>query len=137
MGTSLRLASSLSFLGIAMLAARVGLSHSLGMTFLAWNLGLAWTAFYLVVLTARLIEDRWVVSALGVGLVAWLFFPNTIYLVSDLAHANPRFADPMTYVARCHFKAKNFKAACDAAREYAKRGAPETQASQLIASVCK
>jgi hypothetical protein len=57
--------------------------------------------------------------------------------LSDLAQANPRFADPMTYIARCHFKAKNFKAACDAAREYAKRGAPETSAQQLIASSCK
>jgi hypothetical protein len=54
-----------------------------------------------------------------------------------LAQKNPSFADPMKYIAHCQFKAKDKPAACAAAKEYAKRGAPEKQATQLIATFCK
>jgi uncharacterized membrane protein len=70
------------------LTLSVLLTRSLDMTFLAWNLGLAAVALGLVVFTlehAR--QGRWWLAA-PAALCAWLFFPNTIYLVSDLAHAN-------------------------------------------------
>lgn len=84
---SLRLSVSLTALCLAMLAARVVLTRSTGMTFLAWNLGLAWLALGLLRLALRLGREHSAV-ALPAALLAWLFFPNTIYLVSDLAHAN-------------------------------------------------
>lgn len=83
-----RLSATLSILGLAMLTVRVLLTRSLDMTFLAWNLGLAAIALGLVVFTLeRAREGSWWL-ALPAALCAWLFFPNTIYLVSDLAHAN-------------------------------------------------
>ena len=85
--TSPRLSLSLTVLGLAMLAARVVLTRSLDMTFLSWNVGLAWLAFGLVRLSVHLTRERALAALLAVPL-AWLFFPNTIYLVSDLAHAN-------------------------------------------------
>jgi uncharacterized membrane protein len=73
-----RLSLTLSLLALAMLTARVLLTRSLDMTFLAWNLGLAAIALGLVVFTLeRAREGRWWL-ALPAALTAWLFFPNTI-----------------------------------------------------------
>jgi uncharacterized membrane protein len=93
--TSLRLPTVLSLLALAMLAARMGISHSLGYAFFAWNLILAWAALALLSLGESLWlagggrgeERRGSLLALGVGALAWLFFPNTIYLVTDLVYA--------------------------------------------------
>lgn len=83
-----RLSLTLSFLALAMLSARVLLTRSLEMTFLAWNLGLAAIALGLVVFTLERARESRFWLAVPAALCAWLFFPNTIYLVSDLAHAN-------------------------------------------------
>lgn len=87
MSSPTRLALSLTAAGLALLSARVLLTRSLDMTFLAWNVGLAWLALGLVRLVLRWRREgtaAWPAAAV----LAWLFFPNTIYLVSDLAHAN-------------------------------------------------
>ena len=92
MSSPTRLALSLTAAGLALLSARVLLTRSLDMTFLAWNVGLAWLALGLVRLALRWLALRRAREStaawLPVSVLAWLFFPNTIYLVSDLAHAN-------------------------------------------------
>lgn len=86
--SALRLSVLLGLLAMALLAARVVLTRSHDMVFLAWNLALAWIALGLTVLAVERARERGWLLATAAGVCAWLFFPNTIYLVSDLAHAN-------------------------------------------------
>jgi uncharacterized membrane protein len=85
--TSLRLPTALSLLALAMLAARVALTAGLGLAFLAWNLALAWIALALVALALRAWRERRRGVGASLGALAWLFFPNTVYLVTDLVYA--------------------------------------------------
>jgi serine/threonine protein kinase len=62
---------------------------------------------------------------------------DTMKALIGLAQKNPSFADPMQYIARCQFKAGNRDGACSAAKEYAKRGAPQAAADRLVATSCK
>ena len=88
MSSALRLSVVLTLLALGLLAARVALTRSHDMVFLGWNLSLAWIALGLTVLAVERARERGWLLAAAAGVCAWLFFPNTIYLVSDLAHAN-------------------------------------------------
>ena len=79
-------AVTLSALALAMLAARLVRTSTLELGFLAWNLALAWAPMLLAVLADRLSRTSRALS-LALGAVWWLFFPNAIYLVTDLAYA--------------------------------------------------
>jgi eukaryotic-like serine/threonine-protein kinase len=52
------------------------------------------------------------------------------------AQQDPSFADPMRYISQCHWKAKNFSPACQAAKEFERRGAPAAAAQQLQRMSC-
>lgn len=71
---------------MALLCVRVERTHTMTFVFLAWNLVLAWIAYALgesaVALGRR---GRPLASALT-GAWWWLFFPNTLYLTTDLLH---------------------------------------------------
>lgn len=85
--TTLRLPALLSALALSMLAARMAITGTFGFAFFAWNLVLAWAAAALVALGAQLHAERSRAATLAVAALAWLFFPNTIYLVTDLVYA--------------------------------------------------
>jgi uncharacterized membrane protein len=80
-------AALLSALADAMLAARMLRTSSIEFVFLAWNLALAWAPVALAGLAVVLARRGSRVLAACVGLGWWLFFPNSIYLVTDLAYA--------------------------------------------------
>lgn len=75
-----------SALALAMLAARVLRTSTLDLAFLAWNLALAWAPLALAVLAERLSRTSRE-ATLAIGAAWWLFFPNAIYLVTDLVYA--------------------------------------------------
>lgn len=77
----------LSALGLVMLAARVLRTGSSDLAFLAWNLALAWAPLALERATLGALGRERVVLAVIAGTAWWLFFPNAIYLVTDLAYA--------------------------------------------------
>ncbi|WP_236517390.1 DUF1361 domain-containing protein [Sandaracinus amylolyticus] len=77
----------LSALAIVMLVARVSRTGSLDLAFLGWNLVLAWAPVAPELLTrGALARDR-LELAVPAALAWWLFFPNAIYLVTDLVYA--------------------------------------------------
>jgi uncharacterized membrane protein len=78
---------TLSVLGIAMLAARVCRTGSLELAFLGWNLALAWAPVGLASIASWLVARDRVVAAVAATVAWWLFFPNAIYLVTDLIYA--------------------------------------------------
>lgn len=88
-----------SALALALLAARVARTHQLSLTFLAWNLALAWMP-YLASLWAAATQLRrpgawWLLLAPG---ALWLlFFPNAPYIVTDLIHLRECPPVPLWY----------------------------------------
>ncbi|MDQ3035249.1 MAG: DUF1361 domain-containing protein, partial [Myxococcota bacterium] len=78
---------TLSVLAIAMLGARVLRTHSLELAFLGWNLVLAWAPVGLAWVAASLAARERVGAAVVATAAWWLFFPNAIYLVTDLVYA--------------------------------------------------
>ena len=86
-------------LTVGMLAARVLRYDKMSFIFLVWNLVLAWIP-YLASLWAASIQRRrpgaWWLLLLAGGL--WLlFFPNALYLVTDLVHLRERPPVPLWY----------------------------------------
>lgn len=71
---------------MALLCVRVQRTHTMTFTFLAWNLVLAWIAYALGESTIALGRRRRSGAALCIGAWWWLFFPNTLYLTTDLLH---------------------------------------------------
>lgn len=76
----------LSALALSLLAARIAWLHDLDRAFLGWNLVLAWAPLGLDALAAHLLRARSPFAPLVV-IAWWLFFPNAIYLVTDLIYA--------------------------------------------------
>ena len=81
-----------------MLVARVFYSGTLMYLFLIWNLFLAWIPFQLsVALTQAGQYNRWYRYFL---LASWLlFFPNALYIVTDLIHLEESTNVPLWYDA--------------------------------------
>lgn len=76
----------LSVLALSLLAARIAWLGDLDRAFLAWNLALAWAPLGLDALASRHLRERSHFAPLTVA-AWWLFFPNAIYLVTDLIYA--------------------------------------------------
>lgn len=79
-------ALTLSALAIGMLIVRVLRTHSFDRVFLVWNLALAWAPVlfaHLAIVSGRRGRPGTSVAALGAW---WIFFPNAIYLVTDLVY---------------------------------------------------
>lgn len=74
---------SLLFFIAAMLAARVLYMNSIHYLFLLWNLFLAWIPFEL---SLRLRPRRNKIAGYVITVVWLLFFPNALYIVTDLMH---------------------------------------------------
>ncbi len=77
---------------------RVYLSSSKLYLFLIWNLFLAWVPFYMIsfIRAREKYAQRKTLVALAAG--AWLlFFPNTLYIITDLFHLRPRSPIPLWY----------------------------------------
>ena len=70
---------------VTLLVCRFFYAHSVTYLFLLWNLFLAWIPFKLsMILTSRKNMSQWVAYFL---LAAWLlFFPNALYIITDLIH---------------------------------------------------
>ncbi len=76
----------------AMLAARISYANNTGYLFLLWNLFLAWVPFQIsMALTLTNSRKKWYRYFL---LGAWLlFFPNALYIITDLIHLEKDRAD--------------------------------------------
>jgi hypothetical protein len=61
----------------------------------------------------------------------------TVRTLIDAAKKDPTYPDPLSYIAKCQWKAKDFSAACASAQEYERRGAPANQVGALRKLVCK
>jgi uncharacterized membrane protein len=77
-----------SMLSLAVLAAYRLVAHSGDLDFLVWNLALAWVPF---VAALALDDVRSTPLGLQLPLLAlwFVFFPNALYLVTDLIHIDP------------------------------------------------
>lgn len=69
----------------ALLIVRIMYANNLRYVFLLWNLFLAWIPFQLgIVITQKVLYPQWARNGL---VVCWLlFFPNALYIVTDLIH---------------------------------------------------
>lgn len=98
--SGLRLAL-LSAVCVCLYLARVAFTGELRFLFLGWNLLLAWIPWG-IACGLLFVERRW---ALAIGCGAWLlFFPNSFYLITDLAHLGgksraPAWFDPALFAA--------------------------------------
>lgn len=84
---------------IAMLTLRISYANNIRYSFLLWNLFLAWVPFQLsVTLTNAVNANRWYRYFL---LLSWLlFFPNALYIITDLIHLDESNGDvPVWYDA--------------------------------------
>lgn len=83
------------FIGL-LIACRMYITRELLFIFLVWNLFLAWIPFYVSALLQLFKQKRRVSYLL---LITWLlFFPNSLYLITDLIHVGrgsdfPRWFD--------------------------------------------
>jgi uncharacterized membrane protein len=88
-----------SAVGVLLIVVRSSFTEFLRYKYLIWNLFLAWIplgiAFTFFVLQQRK-KQNWLLVLLLLG--SWLvFFPNTLYLVTDLIHLAPRDNIPFWY----------------------------------------
>ena len=84
---------------VAMLTLRISYANNIRYTFLLWNLFLAWIPFQLsVTLTESANRNKWYSYFL---LFSWLlFFPNALYIITDLIHLDESKGDvPVWYDA--------------------------------------
>lgn len=84
---------------VLMLTLRISYANNIRYAFLLWNLFLAWIPFQLsVTLTESGIRHKWYSYFL---LLSWLlFFPNALYIITDLIHLDESNGDvPVWYDA--------------------------------------
>ena len=83
---------------LGMIICRVLYSGSLRFIFLLWNLFLAWIPFRIsLYLSDKKITNKWLCILLLGG---WLlFFPNALYIITDLIHLESRTNVPIWYDA--------------------------------------
>ncbi len=86
-----RRALVLTVVCLALFVARIAFTHEARFRFLPWNLLLAWMPWAFAWAVTRTPHR----AAQVVALAGWLlFFPNSFYLVTDLAHLGGRSAAP-------------------------------------------
>jgi uncharacterized membrane protein len=84
---------------VLMLTLRISYANNIRYAFLLWNLFLAWIPFQLsVTLTESANRNKWYSYFL---LLSWLlFFPNALYIITDLIHLDESYGDvPVWYDA--------------------------------------
>ena len=84
---------------VLMLTLRISYANNIRYVFLLWNLFLAWIPFQLsVTLTEAANRNKWYSYFL---LLSWLlFFPNALYIITDLIHLDESRSDvPVWYDA--------------------------------------
>ena len=81
---------------VAMLCCRFLYADSKTYIFLLWNIFLAWIPFMISLLVSS--KQNKISSAILVG-VWLLFFPNALYIITDLVHLGPRQNIPVWYDA--------------------------------------
>ncbi|MEP7107456.1 MAG: DUF1361 domain-containing protein [Ferruginibacter sp.] len=93
-----RLLAAFAAFILGMIICRVLYSGSLRFIFLLWNLFLAWIPFRIsLYLSGRKIPKGW---QAGLLLTGWLlFFPNALYIITDLIHLEARTNVPIWYDA--------------------------------------
>lgn len=93
----------LAFIG-CLIAARFVYSGQYRFFFLVWNLFLAWLPFTISTLFEKLNKSAWYKQA--VAFVTWLvFFPNSLYVFTDLIHLKQAAGVPLWYDAVLLFAA--------------------------------
>ncbi len=97
------LAGFFAFIG-TMILARVVISGELRFIFLIWNLFLAWIPFIVSAQFKIMQVKQWWMQAL-ICLVWFIFFPNALYIVTDLIHLDARTNVPKWYDAVLLFTA--------------------------------
>jgi uncharacterized membrane protein len=91
----------LAFVGL-LIAARVAYSGQIRFVFLIWNLFLAWLPLAISMLFAKPVSTvkHWILFA------CWLlFFPNALYIITDLIHLKETGGVPLWYDAILLFAA--------------------------------
>ena len=84
-------------LSLALITARVFVTHQLTFVFLLWNLFLALIPFGLSTMLGLTVGPLRRRLLLPVGAVWLLFFPNAPYILTDLFHLEPRPGVPYWY----------------------------------------
>ena len=86
-----------SFIGL-MLVARIIYAGSIRYLFLVWNLFLAFVPYMISLSFTNLISKRKVVQ--GIIFSCWLlFFPNALYIITDIIHLGNKTSVPLWYDA--------------------------------------
>ena len=86
-----------SVVATTMVMVRIVYTGYFSYFFLMWNLFLAWLPFLLALIVVAYRRSQLMLGAFG--LLWLLFFPNTIYLVTDLIHLQNRANIPAWYDA--------------------------------------
>ena len=79
---------------ILLLAFRILYSGSLAYAFFAWNLFLA---FIPLILSSALLKSERDYRQLGLFITWILFFPNALYIITDLTHLKERAGIPLWF----------------------------------------
>lgn len=80
-----------------MIACRMMYAQSLGYIFLLWNLFLAWIPFKISLWLSAKDIGKWKAALL---IAVWLlFFPNALYIITDLIHLEQKTNVPVWYDA--------------------------------------
>jgi uncharacterized membrane protein len=88
----------MSLFAVALLGARVMVTHSTAYKFLAWNLFLAWIPFAIGLAVERFVAGRAHPAVIAAASLAWLLFlPNAPYIVTDLIHIRFRHEAPIWF----------------------------------------
>jgi uncharacterized membrane protein len=82
---------------VGMIIARIGYSSSLRFIYLLWNLFLGWIPLQLSIYLSKRHGNKW---KDWIIFLAWLlFFPNALYIVTDLIHLKGHANVPIWYDA--------------------------------------
>ena len=85
---------SMSFTGL-LLVFRIFYSESITYLFLVWNLFLAWIPLVISSYLAKSHQSKYLQGVLSTG---WLlFFPNSLYIITDLVHLRERQNVPLWF----------------------------------------
>lgn len=86
-----------AFIGL-LLTIRAGFTGKLNYLFLVWNIFLAWVPFFISGLFYKLYDKSWWLQL--VTFCSWLvFFPNALYIVTDLIHLEQESSVPKWFDA--------------------------------------
>jgi len=89
-----------TFVCIGLLVLRIAYSHRTTYSWLMWNLFLAWLPAFSALVAYNFYKNqswlKWLVTP-GWAIVWLIFFPNSLYMVTDLIHLRPQSDAPYWY----------------------------------------